>query len=381
MLFHADQVVSVAGESTPQSQLYYEGARLMKNPSTKFQLDCDRVEVSSDDAFTKLSAIFRLLGCEEEIANSVSNHLVDSSLSGVESHGVMRALHYVKQFQSGFMKPDATPQIVTSDNGWEAVDGGGGVGIPAMELAYKRGMLQARKKGVSVVAVRNVGHTGRIGAYADDAAEKGFMTICIGGGNRQMFRQVAPYGGAKALFPSNPWAIGMPGGNEDPVVVDFATSKVAGGWVYAARLAGAQLPEGYLIDCDGNPTTDPEDYFNGGAILPAGEHKGYGLGLVGEIVAGALLGEPTTEGNWLIITLNIEAIQSSSAYSRAIADILTEVRECPPAPGFERVEVPGQRSRNHKRLCNGVVAIPEHTWKQLCDIYTELSEGIDRSVD
>ena len=81
----------------------------MTNPSAKFQLDCDRVEVSSDDAFNKLSAIFRLLGCEEEIANSVSNHLVDSSLSGVESHGVMRALQYVKQFQSGFMKPDATP--------------------------------------------------------------------------------------------------------------------------------------------------------------------------------------------------------------------------------------------------------------------------------
>ena len=353
----------------------------MKSPSAKFQLDCDRVEVSSDDAFTKLSAIFRLLGCEEEIAKSVSNHLVDASLCGVESHGVMRALQYVKQFQSGFMKPDATPQIVTCDNGWEAVDGGGGVGIPAMELAYERGMLQAREKGVSVVAVRNAGHTGRIGAYADVAAEKGFMTICIGGGNRKIWRQVAPYGGAKGLYPTNPWAIGMPGGNDDPVVVDFATSRIAGGGVYAARLAGAQLPEGYLIDSEGNPTTDPEDYFNGGAILPAGEHKGYGLGLIGEIVADALLGEPTTEGNWLIITLDIEAMQSSSTYSKAVQAILTEVRECPPAPGFERVEVPGQRGRDHKRLCNGVVAIPEHTWRQICDIYTELSEGIDRSVD
>ncbi|MXW48471.1 MAG: Ldh family oxidoreductase [Gammaproteobacteria bacterium] len=368
-------------ESTLINQMYYGGTELTKNSSAKFQLDCDRVEVSSDDALTKLSAIFGLLGCEEEIAKSVSNHLVDSSLSGVESHGVMRALQYVKQFQSGFMKPDATPQIVTCDNGWEAVDGGGGVGIPAMELAYERGMLQARKKGVSVVAVRNVGHTGRIGAYADVAAEKGFMTICMGGGNRKIWRQVAPYGGAKALYPTNPWAIGMPGGNDDPVVVDFATSKIAGGWLYAARLAGAQLPEGYIIDSNGNPTTDPEDYFNGGAILPAGEHKGYGLGLLAEIVADALLGEPTTEGNWLIIVLDIEAIQSRSAYSRAIADILTEVRECPPAPGFERVEIPGQLSRNHKRQCDGIVAVPEHTWQQICEIYTELSEGIDRSDD
>ena len=86
------------------------------------------------------------------------------------------------------------------------------------------------------------------------------------------------------MLPTNPWCIGIPGGGRGPVILDFATSKIAGGWIYAAQSAGALLPEGCVIDAEGNPTRDPEEYFNGGAILPAGGHKGYALALVAELI-------------------------------------------------------------------------------------------------
>jgi LDH2 family malate/lactate/ureidoglycolate dehydrogenase len=263
------------------------------------------------------------------------------------------------------MTPSAIPRICKTVRGTEEINGGGGIGIPAMHLAYQHGMAMASKGGMSVLAIRHVGHTGRHGAFADTAAEQGFLTICVGGGNRRKWRQVAPYGGARAMLPTNPWCIGIPGGEHGPVVLDFATSKIAGGWIYAARSAGALLPEDCLIDAHGNPTRDPEDYFNGGAILPAGGQKGYGLALVGELIGEAMLGPSTTEGNWLLITIDSKDFRESSTAQIAAEEVLKELRECPPAPGFERVEVPGERERDYRTASNGIISIPESTWQQI----------------
>ena len=105
------------------------------------------------------------------------------------------------------------------------------------------------------------------------------LSVLIGGGNRAVWQQVAPHGGAQAKLPTNPWCVGLPGGGSGPFILDFATSTVAGGWIYAAESAGAHLPEGCLIDADGNPSTEPKAYFEGGAILPAAGQKGYALAL------------------------------------------------------------------------------------------------------
>lgn len=249
---------------------------------------------------------------------------------------------------------------------------GGGIGIPAMHLAYRHAIAAARSTGISALAIRNVGHTGRHGAFADAAAEEGFLTICMGGGNRKKWRQVAPYGGARGMLPTNPWCIGIPGGNRGPVVLDFATSKIAGGWVYAARSAGALLPEDCVIDAHGNPTRDPEDYFNGGAILPAGGHKGYALALLAELIGEAMLGPSTTEGNWLLIALDAHRMRESSALSGAAEEVLEELRSCPPAPGFERVEIPGEREREHREKSAGVISIPFETWHQIIALHDSL---------
>ena len=328
--------------------------------NSKLDLKEPRVAVEADTAHDAVRRILSDAGASEAVTEDVAAHLVDTSLCGMESHGVMRVLQYAEQMRSGYMRASATP--VLTDDG---VDGGGGIGIPAMALAYREGIERARAGGIAALAVRNVAHTGRHGAFAEDAAEAGIMTICLGGGNRRTWRQVAPHGGAKPMLPTNPWCIGLPGGALGPVVLDFATSKIAGGWIYAARSAGALLPEGCLIDKDGQATRDPEAYFEGGAILPSGGHKGYGLALMGELVAEALLGPVRAEGNWLLIAIDTGRYGRGGALGEAAEDILSELRACPPAPGFDRVEIPGERERAHRAASGGIVHLPEQTWSQI----------------
>ena len=145
---------------------------------------------------------------------------------------------------------------------------------------------------------------GRLGAYAERAANEGCLVIIIGGGGRQNWRQVAPYGGKKALLPTNPFCFGIPGGQQGPVIVDFATSMIAGGWLYAARAAGGKVPFGTIINSAGELSDEPDDYFNGGAILPKGGAMGYGLAVMAELICEAMLGPVTTEVNWLIMAID-----------------------------------------------------------------------------
>ena len=348
---------------------------------SKLTLRGERVDVAATHAIELVSEIFTRIGCHSADARAVAEHLADTSLCGMESHGLMRTLQYAEQFQNGYLNPAAQTRIVTTDRGSCEVDGGGGIGIPAMRIAYRHGMELARETGMSVLAIRNVGHTGRHGAFADEAADAGYLTICIGGGNRHNWPQVAPHGGARGLLPTNPWCAGIPGGERGPVVLDFATSKIAGGWIYAARSAGGLLPEGCVIDRSGNPTRNPEDYFNGGAILPAGAQKGYAMALVAELIGEAMLGPSTTEGNWLLVTLDASRFREAGAMQAAAEAVLEEVRQCPPAPGFERVEIPGERERDYRQQSNGIVSVPEETWRQIVDLHASLQADSSKRQD
>lgn len=337
--------------------------------NTKLDGNTPRVFIAADEVFSVLKSIFMSCGCSENTSRLVAEHLVDASLCGVESHGVMRVLQYVEQFQNGYMNPQGEPSVSQNASGAIEISGQNGIGIPAMHLAYAQGMEQAQKAGISALAIRNVGHTGRHGAFADHAAECGFLTICLGGGNRRTWRQVAPHGGAKAMLPTNPWCVGIPGGERGAVVMDFATSKIAGGWIYAAKSAGALLPDGCVIDSKGMPTRSPDDYFAGGAILPSGGHKGYALALVGELIGEAMLGPATTECNWLLITMKGDHFRQRGDIKSVAEEILNELRVSPPAPGFERVEIPGEREREQRQRSEGVVPVPEATWQQILAIH------------
>ena len=336
-------------------------------PITSSKLEIDKRHVVSAENMTTLATqIFQKLGCDDDIAAIVAHHLVETNLRGIESHGVMRLMQYAEQLESGYMNPAGRPTIHQNTKGAWEVDGHDGFGIPALHLGIDKGIEVAKANGMSVVAVRNCGHTGRIGAYVERGADAGCLTICIGGGSYRAWPQVAPYGGAKGKLPTNPYAFGIPGGERGAVVLDFATGKIAGGWIYAAKSAGVPLPPDSVIDADGNPTRDPDDYYNGGAILSMAGPKGYGLALMAELIGEAMLGPATTELNWLLICIDTTLYADGSRYQAIAEELLQEIRACPPAAGFERVEIPGERERElqEKNLPNGI-AIPVPTWEQI----------------
>lgn len=347
----------------------------MTGTPSKLELQGGRVAVEAARARALIVPIFDALGLPHGQSETIADHLIDANLCGVESHGVMRVMQYAQRLRDGENVIGAVPEVRTTARGGTVVDGGMGIGIPAMKQAYEEVCGLTGANGLGALAVLNTGHTGRHGAFAEAAAEKGFLTICTGGGNHRVHGMVAPYGGRKGRLPTNPWTMGMPGGDRGPVVMDFATGKVAGGWIYAARSAGALLPEGCIIDADGNPTRDPEDYFNGGAIVAMGGHKGYALSLMAEMIGEAMLGPSSPECNWFLLAVDTRRFREPGALQAAAEDVLNDLRTCPPADGFERVEIPGERERDQRQRSNGVIAVPEETWAQVLALAAELGAG------
>jgi LDH2 family malate/lactate/ureidoglycolate dehydrogenase len=322
------------------------------------------------DALTGFSEAFlAALGCSAPVAAEVAAHLVEADLMGVYSHGTMRLPQYLDWMRKGMFDPAGEPRPTGGAARAPLVDGANGFGMPAMRVAVAEGVRRAREGGVAAVGVVNVGHTGRLGAFAGQAA----------GGRRGDWRQVAPHGGARGMLPSNPYAFAIPGGDHGPVVLDFATAAGAGGKIYAAHYAGRPLPEGLCIDAGGNPTTDPRDYYNGGALLPMAGPKGYGMALIAELVGGSMLGPAMHGLNWICVFIDLGAFQTPETYRAAAEECLAELRACPPAPGFDAVEIPGERERRLERERRKLgIPIPPATLRAMCRAASEL--GVDAGL-
>lgn len=333
---------------------------------SKLTLSDRRRSLPVDEALELVARILVKAGLPTDISHCVAEHLVDAELCGVESHGIVRVIQYAEQLKTGYLSPKARPALAHGETGPTFIDGGGGIGIPAMHLAMDRLCEMAGNSGMAVLPIRNVGHTGRIGAFAEIAAMRGMFVIIIGGGGRQNWRQAAPYGGRKAILPTNPYCMAIPGGARGPVVIDFATSMIAGGWLHSARAAGALVPAGAIIDADGNPSRDPKAYFDGGAILPKGGPMGYGLAVMAEMICEAMLGSAATESNWLTMAIDTSRYRERSVMTQAAEEVLSELRTCPPAPGFDQVLVPGERERDARNanLARGLL-VPEKTLKDI----------------
>lgn len=342
------------------------------NNKSKYSLNTQRTSVPYKKVANIIKKVMAAYGCNTTVCESVSEHLIHSDWSGVESHGSWRIIQYANYYKTGYLNPKSIPKLDYNDRGATIINGNDAIGIPAMELATNSAIKEARENGISAIAIKDVGHTGRLGAFTEKAANNGMLMIIIGGGGRKNWRLVAPYGGAEPLMSTNPYSIGIPGGNHGPVVMDFATSAIAAGWVYGAKISGASLPDNVLVDKRGNPTNNPQDYFDGGAILPAGGVKGYAMAIAAEMIAEALLGPVKTECNWLVITLDCSLYQESSAMQATAEEILSELRNSRPAKGFDRVEIPGERERSFfKKNAGKAISLPLGVWTEMLKLADE----------
>lgn len=349
----------------------------MTGPSSKFGADTPRVEISRDQARAAITGILKVKGCATDICEAIADHLIDADDSGVESHGVWRITQYANYYDTGYLNAASRHALTQNERGAWIIEGHSAIGIPAMSEATAHVVAKAKENGLAAIALKDVGHTGRLGAFAETAAAENCLLIIIGGGGREKWRLVAPYGGAKALMSTNPYCIGIPGGARGPVILDFATSAAAGGRVYGAKLADATLPDGILIDREGNPTRNPQDYFDGGAILPAGGAKGYALAVAAEMIAEALLGPVSVECNWLMIAMDCGLYREAGAMQETAEEILAELRNCPPAPGFQRVEIPGERERDRRaENASKPLCLPTAAWAEIEKLANSLGVAI-----
>ncbi|TBX28530.1 Ldh family oxidoreductase [Nioella sediminis] len=334
----------------------------------------DRIAVAPEVAARVACGLFEAAWAAPDVAREVADHLVEADQCGVESHGIVRTLQYTREMLDGTLDAKARPEVLRQDGGRLTVQAHGGIGIPAMRIAHELAAEAALDHGLSAVGVLGAGHTGRLGAFGEIAARRGCLSIALGGGNRKRWRMVAPYGGREALLPTNPFCIAMPGGDRGPVVIDIATSQAAGGWIYAARAAGVDLPEGLIVDRNGVPSRKPEDYFNGGAILPKGGPLGYGLALIAELVGEAMLG-PVLKGeiNWLVLALDCRRYHEAPAMQAVAEEILAEIRASAPAEGRGPVQVPGERERDLYTAAQGKpLMVPGRIWAAIEDMAREM---------
>ena len=322
--------------------------------------------------------LFEASGCTADDARAVVDHLVESNLFGHDSHGAIRYYEYTRAIREGRFQPRATPEIVREKPSTAVVDAGGALGQVGATFAMNLAIEKARQHGLATVTLRNTSHVGRAGAYPLMAArQKNMIGLAFVNAGRLGY-QIAPFGGLEGRISTNPIAFSAPRPDSDPILVDMTTSVVAEGKVRVAINQGVEVPEGWLIDAQGNPTTDPNDFRAEppGAILPMGgvvAHKGYSLGLVVELLGGALSGEGCADGsctmhsNGVLFTVyNIEHFTELSTYYDEVEALLEHVKSSKLAPGFNEILAPGEPEfRNAQRKESTGIEIDETTWEYI----------------
>ncbi|MGH6714567.1 MAG: Ldh family oxidoreductase [Bradyrhizobium sp.] len=294
----------------------------------------DRAEAFSKDILVKV-------GTPPDDAGIVAAHLVDADLRGVRSHGLLRMLKYVEQIESGYIANKATVACSQVAPNMMRVDANHHFGIVAFHALIPRLIDLTRKFGLAGGAVVNCAHTGRIGAYTEVFAEEFMWSFAFGGGGHRKLTEVAPFGGRQGVFDTNPYSISMPLDAKRIATTDFATSATAQGKLLVYRTNNKPVPTDWIIDREGRPTTDVSDFYDGGAMLPAGAHKGYGLGFMAELFGDAALGEPH-ELNWFIVTLDLKRFASPDDYAASAAKLRSKIEACPTTNGVTKVMWPGQ---------------------------------------
>ncbi|MBV1795789.1 malate/lactate/ureidoglycolate dehydrogenase [Siccirubricoccus sp. G192] len=342
------------------------------------------VLIGADTLEALIGKIFQASGCDAAEAGRIAHHLLGANLAGHDSHGVVRVPRYVEWQQAGYVVAGQQAEVVTDGGAFAVLDGHYGFGQTVAPQATALGIERAQQHGTAIIALRNAGHIGRVGAYSEQALAAGLISIHFVNVAGSVL--VAPFGGTERRFSTAPFSVGVP--TSPPVVLDFATSHVAEGKVLVASNGGKPLPADALIEPDGTLSGDPHTLYgpyeqvgprspaNGlGAIRAFGEHKGSGLAFMCEILAGAFTGGGCSgpvnargriANGMLSIFISPRHFGTEAGFRQTAEDYVAWVKSCRPSKPGGEVLAPGEPEARLRaeRLAKGVPLQPD-TWASI----------------
>ena len=348
--------------------------------------------------------IMTAAGIAGDEARRIVERLVGANLTGHDSHGIGRVPRYVQMLEQGLVLAGRSVTVVRQSEAHLLLDGNGGFGQVIGEEAVIRGCDHAAVHGASVVGLSNTGHLGRIGDWAELAAERGYISIhMVSVRGRSL---VAPFGGIDRRLSTAPFCVGVPQSGAPPLILDFATSMVSEGKALVAASGGPPLPSGALVSAAGLPSNDPVDLYGatladrvpnasmgGGALAAFGAHKGAGLSFMIEILAGALTGtgvnrtlndetEKPFRNSMLSIYLDPDRFAGREFVESQARDFAAYLHSSRAAAGHEGVLVPGEIENRKRadRLAIGI-PLPRITWEALAALGKEKGVAVPELVE
>jgi len=327
--------------------------------------------------------VVRGFGSHEDEVQAVAGNLIDANLTGHDSHGIGMLPRYADAFLEGGLKPNTHVRTLADAGAMLRLDGQAGFGQVIGREATALGIERAREHGSCIVALGNAHHLGRIGAWAEQAAAAGLVSMHFV--NVVARNIVAPHGGADARFGTNPFCAGVPLTGRPPVILDFATSMIAQGKTRVAHNKGEPVPPGCMLDNHGQPTTDPRYAVVPpfGALLTFGAHKGYGMALMCELLGGALAAGMTQRDDdasrrrilngMFSVLVDPSILSERTAFEREALAFIDWVQASPPREGHGPVQVAGdaERASRARRSAEGV-PVDAITWQEILDAAAKL---------
>lgn len=338
------------------------------------------VTIKVENLIDFIAEVFDHAESSPEEARRIATYLTTANLAGHDSHGVIRVPGYIRWKNIGSVVPNQTVEVMVDTPSLAVLDSKFGYGQTVAPVAGKLGIEKCKKAGLAAVALRNAGHIGRIGDWAEMAATDGLVSVHFVNATDSLL--VAPFGGVEKRMSTAPYCVGIPRQGQDPIVLDFATSIVSEGKCFVASLSGKKLPNGALIDSDGTLSDDPRllygpytpdgtrDHTKGtGAIRAFGEHKGSGLALICELLGGALTGTGATAANrrfangMLAFYIDPKLVDPANFFDGEVTRYTDFIRATKPVAGIEEVLIPGdpERRTRAERTKNGIPLLDD-TW-------------------
>lgn len=323
-----------------------------------------RVPARKLEEFT--ARAFQAVGISAAESKTIAELMVRADLQGSEGHGIFRLPQYIRRIKGGAVNVNPDIRVEREAAGMALVNGDNGMGHLVMRFATGKAIEKAQAAGVAWVGVKWSNHAGPASLYASMPLAHDMVGLYLAVGNAN---HLPPWGGLDMLLSTNPIAVAVPAGTEDPIVLDMATTVAAYGKVKTKAQRGEMMPEGWMMDREGRPLTDPRR-ANDGFLLPIGGYKGYGLALIFGLLAGTLNGAamgrdvvdfnaddttPTNTGH-VIVAINVEAFQPVADFKHSVDALIRDIRASKRLPGVDRVRLPGEGSHAARadRARNGI---------------------------